>query len=134
MSSGWAEVLSEHLDSSQKEAELEEEAEACRSSSPEGVDVAVPLSPQSSDVWWVQCIKGATKHLHPPNAMLEVPVSVLSNCTGACSEAAALKARVIIFCFFANVLMFDTSKLQIYLTSITSLMILGMTGGSWNQL
>ena len=98
--SGWEELLGqvgqndeEELALSQEGTVLTEEAEACRSSSVEGDDVAVPLTPQTSDIWWVQIVKAATRKLHPKKPIsLEHPVRVLSNCTGSFAEAAAMKA------------------------------------------
>lgn len=93
--SGWEDLLNETVELSQKESELTAEAEACRSSSVEGDDNPVPRSPQTSDLWWVQDVKAATKHLQKGASALEHPVILLSNCTGAFSEAAAMKARTI---------------------------------------
>ena len=98
--SGWEELLGqvgqdeeEEVVLSQEDTVLTEEAEACRSSSVEGDDVPVPLTPQTSDVWWVQIVKAATRKLHPKKSQtLEHPVRVLSNCTGSFAEAAAMKA------------------------------------------
>lgn len=94
--SGWLDVIEQDLCASQKETELQQDAEACRSSSPEGDDVPVPMSPQTSDAWFVQSIKAATRKLHPRGMknLMEHPVSLLSNCTGACSEGAALEERL----------------------------------------
>ena len=94
--SGWLDVIEQDLSASQLESGLQLDAEACRSSSPEGEDVPVPLSPQTSDIWFVQSIKAATRKLHPRGLknLMEHPVSLLSNCTGACSEGAAWEARL----------------------------------------
>lgn len=100
-SGGWFAHLETELALSQEESTLQEEADACRSSSVEGDDVPVPMTPQTSDSWFVQNIKAATRALHPGgNRMLEHPVNLVSNCTGAFSEGVAMQAASFFQCFF----------------------------------
>ena len=96
--SGWEDLLGpvgeeEDVSLSQSDSALTQEAEACRSPSVEGDDVPVPLTPQTSDVWWVQNVKAATRALHPEGINpMEHPMTLLSNCTGSFAEVSALQA------------------------------------------
>ena len=99
---GWEQLSELILAQTQRDCQLVDEAMELKSSSSTAaadgephVDhsaFVVPSSPQTSDVWWVQRLKNITRnqcHYHATGRLQE-PVSVLSACSAACSEAAVL--------------------------------------------
>ena len=93
---GWDDVSAEIESKQVSSEELMEVADALRSDS-EGENLdSGPCSDVDSEApesrpWWAECLHQHSKeHFKPP---LQVPISLLSGCSGACSEGAVLKAR-----------------------------------------
>ena len=91
--SGWGEVADEDSEkSSSLEIWLSEQAEAVRSESEPGDERPEPV-PLVPTVWWAELIH---KHCEGiPQPPQTCPIQLLSGCSGALSEGAALKAPLL---------------------------------------